>query len=102
MEARLEFIKLVRSQAGFKAPTVVVEKPVEKPEVKRNEYFHIFKKVSWCPTSGCPGTFRYKNDRRFKCNMCNKDYCLDCRTEFHEDSAHDGLDCGIWQQKRAN
>lgn len=101
MAARLDFIKLVRETAGVKAPKDVVQKPVEKPELKRNEYFHIFKKVSWCPTSGCPGTFRYKNDRRFKCKMCNKDYCLDCRYEFHEDFAHEGMDCNLNQQKIA-
>lgn len=63
----------------------------------KNEYFQLFRKISWCPTSGCPGTFRYKQDRSYKCDHCEKHYCLDCRAPWHE-----GMECSINQQKIAH
>jgi len=71
-------------------------------EPKRSEYYHIFKKISWCPTNGCGGTFRYKGDRNLSCEMCKKQYCLDCRCEFHKDSASGGWNCDVYQQKLAS
>ena len=38
--------------------------------------------LSWCPTPGCGYAF-VKDQARFSCPLCYKDYCLDCRVDFH-------------------
>lgn len=78
MKSRLEFLQTMKTICEKE---VVDDINPQQPE--RSEYYHIFKKLSWCPTSGCPGAFRYKNDRHYKCDLCNLQYCLNCRTPFH-------------------
>eukprot|EP01121_Diplochlamys_sp_Union-15-3_P003089 TRINITY_DN1292_c0_g2_i1.p1 TRINITY_DN1292_c0_g2~~TRINITY_DN1292_c0_g2_i1.p1 ORF type:complete len:293 (-),score=18.21 TRINITY_DN1292_c0_g2_i1:70-948(-) len=42
-----------------------------------------------CPTPDCPNSvYREENVDRFDCVMCNKSYCLPCKSEYHE-----GLTC---------
>ncbi len=95
-KARFEFLETMKT---LSQQEVAADVNPQQPE--KSEYYHIFKKLSWCPSSGCPGAFRYKNDRHYKCEMCILEYCLDCRTPFHADSKHDGYDCHIYQQKIA-
>jgi hypothetical protein len=43
----------------------------------------------YCPTTDCSYIFGKNPDvPEFKCPVCSKHYCLDCKTEFH-----DGMDC---------
>lgn len=41
------------------------------------------KDMCWCFTPGC--TYAFINDQadRFSCPICNKDYCVNCKVEFH-------------------
>lgn len=45
--------------------------------------------VNCCPTAGCSYIFFYEEgDARFVCPTCEKDYCLPCKTDWHE-----GISC---------
>lgn len=96
MEARIDYLNMMRVlKSENEAP---VQNNVENAEPKRNEYYHIFKKISWCPTSGCPATFRYsdKKERHYHCEMCQKEYCLDCQSGYHKNEREGGMDCYVW------
>ena len=41
-----------------------------------------------CPTPGCSYAFFRGEQNKFHCPVCKKDYCLDCRTDWH-----DGINC---------
>lgn len=42
--------------------------------------------VNCCPTAGCSYMFFYQEgDARFVCPTCENDYCLSCKTNWHED-----------------
>lgn len=43
--------------------------------------------ISWCPTADCGYMFFYEkdDDPRFRCPECHKEYCLNCRAEWHTD-----------------
>jgi IBR domain, a half RING-finger domain len=95
MEARLNFLEQFQQ---VKKDEVDVK---EQAAPAKSEYFCLYKKISWCPTTGCPNTFRYKYDRHYHCEMCKQDYCLDCRSPYHKNTSEGGYDCSIWQKKRA-
>lgn len=41
--------------------------------------------ISCCPTPGCSYMFYYeKDDTFFKCPICNKEYCMKCKSDWHE------------------
>lgn len=43
------------------------------------------KDTSCCPTAGCDYIFfLYQGDHQFQCPKCNKDYCLNCKTDWHD------------------
>ncbi len=43
------------------------------------------KDYSCCPTPGCKNIFFFvEGEPRFKCNICNKEYCLNCKDEWHK------------------
>ena len=63
---------------------------------------------SWCPTADCSYVFELKKkdlapesgwSGRFTCPTCENEYCLRCKTNYHE-----GLSCEEWQRanKREN
>ena len=42
--------------------------------------------ITFCPTAGCNYMCSYdKNEFHLECPMCNKSYCLQCKTEWHKD-----------------
>lgn len=52
-------------------------------------------KVSWCPAPNC--RYAYINPEilhsKFDCPLCEKNFCLECRVEYHK-----GLTCEEFQQ----
>ena len=41
--------------------------------------------VSWCPTPGCKNScYHGDGTTQFYCEMCDKEYCIICRTPWHE------------------
>jgi|LauGreDrversion4_2_1035121.scaffolds.fasta_scaffold354424_1 hypothetical protein len=52
--------------------------------------------LSWCPTPGCKYAFE-KDQNRFSCFLCYKEYCLDCRVEWHQDKT-----CLEWKTEQVN
>ncbi|TNV85133.1 hypothetical protein FGO68_gene4724 [Halteria grandinella] len=47
--------------------------------------------ISWCPTANCDYAFVYvkgRDNKDFTCTKCHKNYCLDCRADFHK-----GISC---------
>ena len=51
---------------------------------------------SCCPTPGCEYMFFFeKNENRFKCPKCQKEYCLFCKDEWHK-----GVTCKQYQDSR--
>ena len=43
--------------------------------------------ISWCPTADCKYAFVYnpeKDGKEFKCAKCEKHYCLQCRSDWHD------------------
>lgn len=43
--------------------------------------------ISWCPTANCEYMFFFEKDDevRFQCLECKKEYCLNCRVDWHKD-----------------
>ena len=42
--------------------------------------------ITFCPTAGCKYMCSYdKNEFHLECPMCQKSYCLQCKTEWHKD-----------------
>ena len=42
--------------------------------------------ITFCPTAGCNYMCSYdKNEFHLNCPMCKKSYCLQCKTEWHND-----------------
>lgn len=43
--------------------------------------------ISWCPTANCGYMFFFEkeDEERFECLECRKEYCLNCRVEWHKD-----------------
>ena len=42
--------------------------------------------VSCCPTPGCNYVFIYEDgDDYYECPICEKEYCLICKTDWHKD-----------------
>ena len=39
---------------------------------------------SCCPTPDCAYVFMPNGQSRFLCSLCNQDYCLNCRVNYHE------------------
>jgi len=41
---------------------------------------------SWCPTTDCKYVFVLEDEKDgdFKCPLCKKNYCLNCRVLFHK------------------
>ena len=57
-------------------------------EFQYKNALELQKDVSWCPTPDCKNAFIFdeedkKNNFSFFCLMCEKHYCLNCRTIFH-------------------
>ena len=51
--------------------------------------------MSWCPTPDCSYVFYFEEEQiEHRCPLCQKYYCLDCRTDYHV-----GLTCVEYQQK---
>lgn len=50
--------------------------------------------ISWCPTADCEYMFFFEkdDDTRFQCPECKKEYCLNCRSDWHE-----GMTCKEYQ-----
>jgi hypothetical protein len=49
-----------------------------------------------CPTADCPFIFQWDGDKenqRFDCKICNKQYCIMCRVEWHE-----GMTCSEYRE----
>jgi len=52
--------------------------------------------ISCCPTPGCNYAFIYEEgDDYFECPLCKKEYCLKCKSEWHEDKT-----CKEYQEYR--
>lgn len=63
---------------------------LSKKEKEKYEYMTLSKAAdqnkdtSWCPTAGCNNMFFFlEGDSSFKCEMCHKHYCLNCRVPYH-------------------
>ena len=52
--------------------------------------------ASWCPTPGCAYAF-IKNSNKLDCPLCQKQYCLDCRTDWHH-----GMKCIEYKADQVN
>lgn len=41
--------------------------------------------ISWCPTVNCNYAFFFEDDKGtdFRCEVCKKQYCLNCRVPYH-------------------
>ena len=51
--------------------------------------------ISCCPTPGCKYVFLYQEgDDQFECPMCDKEYCLKCKSDWHE-----GLSCQEYRKQ---
>ena len=49
--------------------------------------------LSWCPTIDCKYVFALDKDmKEFLCPLCTKNYCLNCRVEFHK-----GMSCAEYK-----
>ena len=49
--------------------------------------------ITFCPTAGCKYMCSYdKNEFHLECPMCQKSYCLQCKTEWHK-----GMTCQEYQ-----
>lgn len=57
---------------------------------------HHQDEISHCPTPDCQNVFIYDDDDpNFTCEVCNKNYCLNCRVDFHK-----GMSCEEYQKTR--
>jgi hypothetical protein len=51
--------------------------------------------ISCCPTPGCKYVFLYQEgDDQFECPMCDKEYCLKCKSDWHK-----GLSCQEYRKQ---
>ena len=52
--------------------------------------------ISCCPTAGCNYIFVYEDgDNYFECPLCKNEYCLKCKTNWHNDKT-----CSEYQEMR--
>ena len=61
---------------------------IEKFEKFNMNYFIMQhpEDISCCPTPGCNYAFIYEEgDDYFECPLCKKEYCLKCKSDWHED-----------------
>ena len=71
---------------------------IEKFEKFNMNYFIMQhpEDISCCPTPGCNYAFIYEEgDDLFECPLCKKDYCLKCKTNWHE-----GKTCEEYKEMR--
>ena len=71
---------------------------VEKFEKFNMNYFIMQhpEDISCCPTPGCNYAFIYEEgDAYFECPLCKKEYCLKCKSDWHNDKT-----CKEYQEYR--